>query len=277
MARRAGFQLPLARGRSIPLRHHRIAAAIRHKGHRLSSQSFKKLDASPAYKLVYDAVEQEIMDGRLKLNDILPTELQLAEQFGINRSTVREGIRLLEQSGLVQRQSAKRLAVAVPHMAELASRTSRALKLHQVTFRELWEAALAIEPVIARYAADRISPDDVERLKDNLREMEAMADSPADVVRLDIVFHDLLAQSTRNRALILAREPISLLFMPAGLAILPRLRTQQRVIDAHRAILKALQAHRATTAETWMRRHIEDFRRGFVQTGLDLDQPLNKA
>ena len=237
-------------------------------------QVFKKLDAPPAYRLVFDAVEQQIMDGRLKQDDLLPTETQLAEQFGINRSTVREGIRLLEQSGLVERRSAKRLAIAVPHMTDLATRTSRALTLHQVTFRELWEATLAVEPVVARYAAERITPEEIGLLTENVREMEALAANPMDVVRLDIAFHDLLARSTRNRALMLAREPISLLFMPAGMHILPRLQTQNRVIDAHRAILRALQNHRQASAETWMRRHIEDFRRGFERTGLDLDRPL---
>ena len=244
------------------------------EGCTVPAQAFKKLDTPPAYRMVFDAVEQQIMDGRLKQDDLLPTETQLAEQFGINRSTVREGIRLLEQSGLVERRSAKRLAIAVPHMTELATRTSRALKLHKVTFRELWEASLAIEPVVARHAAERITAEELERLRENLYEMEALAGSPVDVVRLDIAFHDMLAQSTRNRALILAREPISLLFMPAGMHILPRLRTEQRVIDAHRAILRALQSHRQTAAETWMRRHIEDFRRGFERTGLDLDRPL---
>jgi DNA-binding GntR family transcriptional regulator len=62
--------------------------------------------------------------------------------------------------------------------------------------------------------------------------------------------------------------------MPAGRAILPRLRTQKRVVDAHHALFKALKERDAREAEAWMRRHMEDFKRGFEQTGLDLDKPL---
>ena len=62
---------------------------------------FGKLERLPAYRLVYDAIEGQILSGRLRVGDPLPPEVQLAGQFGVNRSTVREGIRLLEQSGLV--------------------------------------------------------------------------------------------------------------------------------------------------------------------------------
>jgi len=237
--------------------------------------TFERLDSLPAYRMVFEKVEELIMSGRLKMGELLPTEGELATQFGINRSTLREGIRLLEQGGLVQRHSAKRLRVALPHMPELASRASRALRLHQVTFRELWEASIATEPITARYAAERITAPEIEALESNLHAMEGAAGNIEESVRLDIQFHDIIAQATRNRALILAREPISLLFMPAGLVILPRLHTEKRVVDAHQMILNAMKMHEAAVAETWMRRHIEDFLRAFEQTGLDMTKPLD--
>lgn len=236
---------------------------------------FSRLDSPPAYRMVYEAVEQLIMSGKLKTGDLLPTEGELAVQFGINRSTLREGIRLLEQGGLVQRRSAKRLHVALPHMRELASTASRALRLHQVTFQELWEASMATEPVACRYAAERITPEEIVALEENLHTMDLAAGNIEESVRLDMLFHDIIAQATKNRALMLAREPISLLFMPAGLAILPKLRTEKRVVDAHQMILGAMKKHNPNQAETWMRKHIEDFRRGFEQAGLDMNKPLD--
>lgn len=240
----------------------------------LSTQSFKKIDALPVYRLVFDAIEQQIVTGAIKPGDLLPTETELARQFGVNRSSVREGIRLLEESGLVRRRSGKRLEVTLPHIPDLASRASRLLRLHEVTFRELWEASTAIEPVAARYAAERIMPEEIALLKQNLAEMDRHSGDPDEVLRLDIAFHDLVGQASRNRALVMAREPISQLFMPAGHAILPRLRTQKRIIDAHRAILDAIARHDAEEAESWMLRHMQDFLRGFRRTGLDLDRPL---
>ena len=66
-----------------------------------------RLERAPTYRLVYDAIEREIAAGRLKIGDPLPTEMELADQFAVNRSTVREGIRLLEQSGLVTAASGR--------------------------------------------------------------------------------------------------------------------------------------------------------------------------
>lgn len=240
-------------------------------------QTFKRLETAPVYRLVYDAIEQQIVNGELKPGVLLPTETHLAEQFGVNRSTVREGIRMLEESGLVQRKSGQRLQVTIPHLDATAARTSRLLRLHEVTFRELWEASIAIEPVVARYAAERISADELQKLEENIAEMESASNNHVEVVRLDIEFHNIIAQAARNRALMLAREPISQLFMPAGKAILPRLKTQKRIIDAHHALLKALRARDADEATAWMHRHIADFKRGFEQTGLDIEKPLESV
>ena len=60
-----------------------------------------------------EAIERKILAGRLKPGDPVGTESELVKQFGVNRSTVREGIRLLEQSGLVSREPSRRLSVAV--------------------------------------------------------------------------------------------------------------------------------------------------------------------
>ena len=59
------------------------------------------MNATPAYQLVAEAIEREILAGRIRPGDPLGTEAELVKQFGVNRSTVREGIRLLEQGGLV--------------------------------------------------------------------------------------------------------------------------------------------------------------------------------
>lgn len=241
----------------------------------MSDGGFEKLNNSPAYKLVYDAVEKQILSGRLKPGDRFPAETSLAEQFGVNRSTVREGIRLLEHSGLVRRQGGKRLEVSLPHYRELASRASRALALHQITFRELWEASMAIEPLIVRYATERITAEELEELEAIISEMDEARGNTDRFVHLDVEFHNVLAKAAHNRALELAREPLSLLFLPAGRTILPRLETHDRVIAAHREILAMVRKGDADGAHQWMRRHMEDFRRGYEKAGQRMDQTLD--
>jgi DNA-binding FadR family transcriptional regulator len=101
----------------------------------VESPGFCRIERAAAYRLVYEMIEREILEGRMRVGDPLPAELQLAEQLGVNRSTVREGIRLLENSGLVARDGGKLPRISTPHYLDLASSASRALVLHSVTFR----------------------------------------------------------------------------------------------------------------------------------------------
>jgi DNA-binding FadR family transcriptional regulator len=244
-----------------------------------------RLERAPTYRLVYDAIEREILSGRLKIGDPLPTEMELADQFAVNRSTVREGIRLLEQSGLVTREGGKRPRISAPRYQELASSASRALVLHAVTFRELWEASMLIEPATAEMAARNITDADLARLAGNIAAMETAvgeleSGASFDIeafVALDREFHEMLAEASQNRVLMLAHEPVTTLFIPAGRIILPRLKTWRRVLDAHRRIYGFLQQRDGAGAREWMRKHMDDFRRGYALTGLDFDTPLDAA
>ena len=235
---------------------------------------FRKLDVAPAYRVVFDTVERLIMEGQLKPGDVLPTETELAERFQINRSTLREGIRLLEQNGLVERGAAKRLTVAVPQIVGLASQVSRALVLHDVTFLELWEMYMAIEPVAAGLAAAKASDAALDEMEANLTEMEASVSDLSRFFALDIEFHGMIARAANNRALLLAREPIKTLMMPAAQAILPKLKTYDRVIAAHRLILAALRARDEELSAHWMRKHSADFKRGYELIGLRSDERI---
>lgn len=249
----------------------------------MQEHEFSRIERAPAYRLVYDAMEREILAGRLRVGDPLPAEMQLAEQLGVNRSTVREGIRLLEQSGLVERDGGKRPRISMPHYLDLASSASRALILHSVTFRELWEASMVLEPAIAERAARHVDKNGLEELSTNLKAMDSIvvnfeAGAPVDAyefVGLDRAFHEILAKVAGNRVLALAHEPVTSLFIPAGQIILPRLKTYRRVLDAHRYIFDCLRVQDDAGARRWMHKHMDDFRRAYELTALSLDSPLD--
>jgi GntR family transcriptional repressor for pyruvate dehydrogenase complex len=237
-------------------------------------RTFGKIPQSLAYQQVFSAIEKAIESGRLAIGDSLPSETDLAEQFGVNRSTVREGLRLLEHAGMVRRDG-KRLIIALPRYLDLAARASRALAMHRVTFLELWEASMSIEPLIASLAAQRVTAVQLAAFDKNLAQMGEHIEDTGRVPELDVAFHNLLAEAAGNRALILAREPIGLLFRPAGEVILPRLKTQNRILEAHRFVVDLLKKQDAPGAEDWMRRHMADFKRGYEATGMDPTEPLD--
>lgn len=230
---------------------------------------FETLDNAPGYKKVATAIEAGILAGHLKEGDLLPTETDLAEQLGLHRSTVREGIRSLENAGLVQRAGAKRLRITVPDPMTLARANTRAIGLSQVTFNELWEIQMQLEPFGARLAAERIDAGLVDKIMTNVAELEAQLEDDEAVIRNDITFHRLVAEAARNTILSVALAPVSVLLFSATVPLYQKVQpARHRLLAAHRAIAEAIAAGNATVAEEWMARHIRDFRRGYSAGGL---------
>lgn len=237
-----------------------------------------KLNAPPAYQLISKELQKIILNGTLRPGDPLPGEIELAARFGVNRSTVREGIRQLETEGLVRREGRKRLVVAIPGHAVLAPKTTRSLVMSQVKFRELWEVAFVLEPLSAELAARRAGPEDISGLNDNLQQMASAVQGGMSVGDIDLQFHTMLAEIAQNQALLLSREPVGLLLYPAFEAFSPRIpQAAGRNLEAHRQVVSAIEKHDEARAAHWMRKHIEDLRRGWLLADLKLDDRIDPS
>lgn len=239
---------------------------------------FHRIAVAPAYRLVCQAIEREIVEGRLAIGAKLPTEVELAERFGVNRATVREGIRALEQEGFLRRFSGRRLFISSPQYADLAPRASRALVINRVTFGELWEVANQLEPLAARLAARNAKAEQIEELRGNVEATELAAIRGLPYGRLDADFHSLVARATANQALMLSREAVGLLLLPAFEALLPNLKQAgERNAYAHRKVFDAIVARDADTAEQWMQKHLKDLKLGIEMAGIGMDTPVSFA
>jgi GntR family transcriptional repressor for pyruvate dehydrogenase complex len=240
-------------------------------------EKFRRISSTPAYRLVAEAIEQQILSGRIRPGEPIGTEAQLVKQFGVNRSTVREGIRLLEHDGLIRRESNRRLSVGSPHYERLATRSTRALILGDVTFRELYEAAIALQIATIESAAERATPAMISAMEANVARTARMLGDAEEVAVLDTEFHALIGKASCNRVLQLAREPSDLLIFPTTRLVLSQVKEgPARLLEAHRKMVDAIMRRDKEAARLWARRHINDWRKGFERAGNDLDQPIDK-
>lgn len=238
----------------------------------------EKLKIPPAYEMVSNKLRDHILVGALKPGDPLPSETELATSFGVNRSTVREGIRQLESDGLVRREGRKRLIVTIPHLADLSPRTSRALLMREVTFVELWSVCRALEPLSARLAAENITESQLAGIKTNLELTAAAAERGESTGILDLEFHTLLAEAAHNHALLLSREPVGLLLYPAFQQVEAQLpQAPGRLVKAHSEMVRALERRDPGHAEHWAALHIEDLKRGWLMANLALDKQIDPS
>lgn len=238
--------------------------------------AFEPIRAEPAYRKVADALLARITDRTLNPGDRLPSETELARQFGVNRSTVREAMRELESQGLVGRsRGSKRMAVLVPAHEHIANGVSRALALHDVTAMHVWQALTVIEPQLAALAAHGRSNEDLEAMRSSATEFATMGAERARAVHCVAEFLHRLGSAAHNPVLSLAHQPLLQLLEPALGQMIDRVpQARTRIATAHRQLLWALERGDASEAERWMVKHVRDFRRGFELAGISLTEPI---
>ena len=241
------------------------------------SIEFEQIRMEPAYRKVATALMERILDRTLRDGDRLPSETELARQFGVNRSTVREAVRELQSNGLLaRRRGSKLLVVTRPEADHVAEGVSRALVLHDVTYLDVWEALTILEPPIAETAARRRTEADLALIAGAAGNF---ATDNADTARAAFhaaEFFRIVGAATHNRILMLAQEPLLQLLEPS----LARDDGQGAAIP--RAHLHGPASHHVTpsatrdvdAARTWMTRHIRDFSKGYELAGIDLRRRL---
>jgi len=234
---------------------------------------FEKPRGVPAYRLVVDAIRDEILNGRIKPGERIPSETSLAAQLGVNRSTVREGMRLLEEAGFVIHRPGgkRRYAAEPPRSPNDAADANIAPALRAVTFIEYWEIVMALEPTAAALAARRAVPADIAALAENLDRTREAVNAGQSVTQLDREFHHLVANAAHNRALLAAGYPLRRgIFYPALEVVMERMNADERLLAAHETIFDAIRLHDEARAREWMEKHIVDFRRGYELANLDI-------
>lgn len=242
-----------------------------------SAALFDPVERAPAYTKVSSAIEHKILSRVLREGDVLPAELDLAQQFRVHRSTVREALRQLENAGLVARPpGAKRLIVSRPEAAKIASGMRHALVLHEVSFVDVWEAMMVIEPEVAALAAIRRTQADLVALT---QISEAFRDSPEgdpDSVNIVATFFEQLGAASRNQVLVLAKQSLAQCLAPSLARMIDTVpQARARITDAQKRIIIAVRDKNSDEARKWMSKHVRDFKRGYEVAGISPDTPIS--
>jgi DNA-binding FadR family transcriptional regulator len=200
-------------------------------------------------------LEREIASRGLLPGDKLPTERELAAQLSVSRATVRGALQDLAGKHLLERTPGRGTLVAAPPapVSELYARLANVDQAQQ----DVAELRSSLEPLVAELAALRSSAADLIQLQDVLNGSNEHL-SPEEALRLDVQFHTLLAQASRNQLM------ATVLTMTSSWTSEMRLRSHSTIegrrssIDGHRHILDALASRDATGAGIAMRNHLAD-------------------
>jgi DNA-binding FadR family transcriptional regulator len=237
------------------------------------SLEFDQIQIEPAYRKVASAIGGRILNRTLREGDRLPPETELARQFGVNRSTVREAFRELESNGLVTRRpGSKLMTVSRPQHFAIAEAVTRGLVLHDVTFIEVWEALTLLEPPLAEVAARVRTADDLAQVAAAAEQFASDNTETEAAVHRAAEFFRSVGRATHNQVLMIAQEPLLQLLEPSLQVMIDKVpQARARIITAQRKMSEALRERDTDGARTWMARHIRDFRKGYEIAGIDLE------
>lgn len=214
------------------------------------------------YERVVQQIEQWILDGSMKPGDQLPGEHDLALQFGVSRTAVREAAKTLREKGLIEPCSGR--GTFVTHGMSQVMRQSLDLMAKMVQLdgsAHLGEVRNILEPHIAALAAIRAEEQHLRSMREAFQTMDQNLENPDGYIEADLEFHLALAEAAGNPLI------LSLLHSIVGLLREERIRLFQvkgapeRSQRHHKHILESVEQHDAKAAREAMRAHLQDVRK----------------
>jgi DNA-binding FadR family transcriptional regulator len=215
---------------------------------------FERVQPPTTFEETVERLGTAIKLGLLPPGSRLPPERELAEQLDISRSTLRQALTALVQSGHLM---AARGRGGGTFVAEAPPLTVGGPTPSPERFRDVLDYRVAIETGAALLAAERAEPEDLERMREQVQEMKAIGEDFEPYRRADIRFHIALAEAARSHRLVAAMtevqgdmsELISLIAHPDE--VLAQSNAQ------HAQLIDLIEAHDAAGAAELVRKHLE--------------------
>lgn len=205
-------------------------------------------------QIVADDIRNAIIHDQLGVDDILPTESELAQTFNVSRSVIREAVKQLETLGLIETRQGRRSRIRPPDPTAAIDSLHLLLQRCQASPAHLLEVRRTLEVDIAGFAAERRTSEQMVAIAKSI-EQQAAAASVQEKVRWDLCFHQQLAQATGNplysqmlaTLIELLRDSLSRTIAFHG---------GKRSITGHRQIADALKHQSSSAARKAMYEHL---------------------
>ena len=196
------------------------------------------------YEQIVSQIEQRIEAGSLKVGDQLPSERELAEQFTVSRTAVREAVKALRQKGLVEIRPGRGTFITNGTSDTIRNSLSMLMKIGATKGSGfLVEVREILEPEIAARAATRITDEYITAMQDAVKIMDTALNNVDIFVEADLDFHLALAEGTQNPYIPILMD-----------SIIDLLREQRKRIGLTKGGLKRGQVHHKKILDAVTRR-----------------------
>lgn len=225
-------------------------------------QTLDRLNVQSAhglYRKIVEQIREMVIEGKLRAGEKLPSERDLADQFGVSRVPVREALKTLEFLGIVQYVRGDGVYIRAVNARDVLQNVEFAVQdnedLHK-TLEELFEVRESIEVKAAQLAAKRRTEEDLEMLQAAVFDMERDVQLGRNHKQSSLDFHNGIIRASKNKLLCRVNEAL------LNLHQLWRQKSADAggrgpiALDYHRRLVQAIRANDADTAGKLMCQHL---------------------
>lgn len=211
---------------------------------------------------VLDHLGRDICSGRYAPGQVLPSETELGEQFGVSRIVIREVFKALVAKGMLEVRRKVGTTVLEPSHWNLfdprimAWRAQSALDNPQLA-RDLMELRHIVEPAAARFAALRATPTDRLALRQAYQNMDLAVQGQGDYVQADLAFHAAVLAASHNQFVQQMQDALSAILRTSFEIVSLKPGGPAFSLPMHEALCHAIETGHAAAAERAARKLIE--------------------
>lgn len=221
--------------------------------------SLERLSVPKAGDVLAAQLRTRIRSGELREGQSLPTERELVVQTGLSRTSVREGLRILEVEGLIEIRPGRNGGSRVRRPAgdELTRHLELFIWGRNLGFSDLHDVREALEALGADGAARRRTDADIAELRLRTEAVEAAVGDIERYLEANLAWHMAVVRASHNELLISIMNVLSnAIHQATAIEAFDRPDVRDSTVRVHRRILAAIEAGDADAARRRMARHV---------------------
>jgi GntR family transcriptional regulator, transcriptional repressor for pyruvate dehydrogenase complex len=219
---------------------------------------YQAVRAARLYEQIVLQIEKSIREGRLKPGDQLPAERELAQQFGVSRTAVREAVKTLCEKGLVEAYSGRGTFVTSGNSQSARYSLDRLVNSGDAqNARYVTELREILEPEFTALAAERIEEQQLAMMREAIEVMDRSMQDPDAYIEADLDFHLALAEAAGNPLILSLLDSIVAVLREERLGVFRVPGGPTRGQIHHKLIIKAIERRNPAKARKAMIAHMQ--------------------
>lgn len=221
-------------------------------------ESLKSIDTSSLVDRVEASIVELLQDRKLKVGDVIPKEIELAQSLGVSRTVIREALTRLRIMGLIESKKKKGSVITSPDLFGMMDKSMNPHILDQETLKEIFEIRLVLEIGMADLLFHRITKEDIEVLKEIVSNEPPVTQYHLFNIEHEIAFHGKLYEITGNNTMKKFQKMLLPVFDYVHNSGLLKKQPMLKTFVSHKQLVDILEDGTPEAFRNAMRSHLEN-------------------